>query len=113
MTKQPTPQGISALLRKAGFERSVSQSTRIRGWREYSAGFKVARHGDGTVEVEYRPSSFRARDTSDEQIKEMLDRYRKAIEEAGYQVTGETVVFRIFLVVTAATDSDAEEATNG
>lgn len=41
--KQPTPQGISALLRKAGFDKSVSSASRIRGMKESSQGFQVSR----------------------------------------------------------------------
>lgn len=38
-TRQPTPQGISGLLNRAGFERSVSSATAVKGWRNYSEGF--------------------------------------------------------------------------
>jgi len=111
MGKQPTPQGISALLRKAGFDRSVSSSTRIRGWREWTEGFKVSRYDAGRVQVEYRPSSFRARETSDEQIKAMLDRYSEPVEAAGFQVKDDGTGLRMWLMVSATTDPDAEEAT--
>jgi len=41
--KPPTSQGISALLKRAGFRRSESSATRIKGWRNYSEGYSVRR----------------------------------------------------------------------
>ena len=108
MAKHPTQRGISAVLRKAGFERSVSSPSRIRGWQEWTEGYKVTNSSDTTVEVEYRPSSFRARYTTDEQIKRMLDRYREAVAAAGYMVTDRAAAFSDRLVVSAA-----EENTDG
>ena len=43
--KTPTTRGVSALLRKAGFEKSVSSTTRIRGWHNYSSGFRLEDRG--------------------------------------------------------------------
>jgi hypothetical protein len=39
VAKQPTPQGISALLRKAGHKRSMSSKSRIKGMTERSESF--------------------------------------------------------------------------
>ena len=40
-SKTPTASGISRLLSAAGFERSESSTTRIRGWHNHSEGFSV------------------------------------------------------------------------
>ena len=101
MARQPTPQSISALLRKAGFERSVSKPTRIKGWREWSDGYKVTRRGNCHVQVEYQPSSFRARETPTEQIKAQLGKYREAIQAGGFDVEDGESVLRVFLIVSA------------
>lgn len=101
MTKQPTAQGISALLCRAGYERSVSTSTRIRGWREHSEGFKVTKYSDGEIQVEYWPSSLRARSSTPEQEKAVLDRYRKVLADAGYAVEDRSSMVRVWLLVTA------------
>jgi hypothetical protein len=109
MTTPPTPQAISALLRKAGFERSVSRATRIKGWRESSAGYYVTGYKD---EVNVRHMLGFSRD--EEARDRMLARYAEAIRAAGWQVTGPTPVGRE-LVVTAppsgeATGSKAKES---
>jgi uncharacterized glyoxalase superfamily metalloenzyme YdcJ len=88
-TKPPTPQGISALLRKAGFERAAIS---IRGG---NSGFKVekCRARAGAVKVR---AYFLIR-MSDQAYGAMLRRYRDAIEAAGYS----TEVGTYHLVVTA------------
>lgn len=105
MATQPTPQGISALLRKAGFDRSVSQPSRIRGFREYTEGFKVSKDYDGGVLVEWLPSSFRARGNNEERERDMLNRYHKAIEEAGFAVDYLSTALTAKLLVTAAEET--------
>jgi len=85
--KTPTASGISRLLAKAGFERSESSATRIRGWRNHTEGFSVNKwDDDGAVEVGYnrglRPPS------EAEQIRPgMLADYTETITAAGYAVT--------------------------
>jgi hypothetical protein len=101
MAKQPTPQGISALLKRAGFERSVTKSSRIRGFREWTEGFKATKRYPDGVTVEYYPNSFRMRDNNEERERAMLDRYRKAIAEAGYAVEDGSTGLATKLIVTA------------
>jgi len=108
MVKQPTQLGISRVLKKAGFERSVSSPSRIRGWREWTEGYKVTKFSDTKVEIEYLPSSFRVRNTSDEQIRQMLDRYRAVVVAAGYAVTNRAAAMGDRLVVSAP-DEKTEE----
>lgn len=101
MAKQPTPQGISALLRKAGFDKSVSSASRIRGMKESSPGYQVSRGGKpGTVMVEFQQSSFRI-NPGKETATKMLARYRKAIEDAGFTVDAGKSTFRDILIVSA------------
>lgn len=105
-SRQPTPQGVSALLRKAGFDKSVSSASRIRGMRESSQGYQVSRGGKpGTVMVEFRQSSFRI-NSGEELAAKMLARYRETIEGAGFTVAEGKSTFRDILIVSAA-----EEAT--
>lgn len=81
--KPPTPQGISALLRKAGFEKSVSSASRIKGWRNHSPGYIVRADSPGRVFVHHTTSDFRP---SRERCAEEQERYAQAIEAAGYAV---------------------------
>lgn len=50
-----TPQSVSALLRKAGFRRSESRATAVRGWYHSTRGFRCVRtwDDDGSVTVEH------------------------------------------------------------
>jgi hypothetical protein len=101
MAKQPTPQGISALLRRSGFERSETKKGRIRGFREWTEGFTATKHYPDGVVVEWQPSSLRAHSDNDERQREMLDRYRKVIEDAGYVVADGSTALTAKLLVTA------------
>jgi ribonuclease HIII len=85
--KRPTPQGISALLRKAGFERSVSHATRVRGFSSRTQGYVVGGRTDGSVAVYHEDgNSFMITDaTAARQVREQA-RYAEAIEAAGYAV---------------------------
>jgi hypothetical protein len=53
MAKIPTAQGVSAALRKDGFEKSETRTTRIKGWHEHTQGYRVRSWGEGEVRVEY------------------------------------------------------------
>jgi hypothetical protein len=92
MPKNPTPQGISALLRKAGFDRAEV----IRGGRrhgENTAGYHVhamagevrVNHWPATVLPTARTTKFAQEERR--QTLEMLDRYAEAIQAAGWTVT--------------------------
>lgn len=101
MAKQPTPQGISALLRKAGFEKSTTRPGRIRGFREWTEGYEVTKYHGGGVSVKWCPHSLRARGNNEDREQEMLDRYRKVIEDAGYAVADGSTALTGKLLVTA------------
>jgi hypothetical protein len=97
----PTVRKIGILLTKAGFERSKPAPSQIRGFGEWSEGFKLANYSPGQVEVEHRVSSLRARNTTTAQYQEHLSKYRKVIEDAGYVVREGSSLVRETLVVGA------------
>ncbi len=84
--KPPTPQGISALLKRAGYDRSVSRSFRSGG---STSGFRVGKdhRRDNAVEVTHHFWSMGAKS---EQYAVKLAEYAKVITDAGWTVeTGE------------------------
>lgn len=82
MARTPTPQGISALLKRAGFERSTSNATRIKGWRNYGEGYSVT--GD-RIDVRVRHRFEDRRDQVDpEKYRTALQQYAAPITAAGY-----------------------------
>lgn len=109
MAKPPTPQGISSLLKRAGFARSEKRSTRIKGWTESSQGYRVTRYREDGVAVHHEPGFARGA-AAQVREHEKLTAYAKAIEEAGWKVQRDQVGFSTSLIVTA---QPAEEATNG
>lgn len=89
--KAPTPQAISALLKRAGFEKSVNRPSRVKGWPEWCAGYKVvASIVPGCVLVEHRVNSMRlraaAREAEEAEEAEKRAAYAKAITDAGWTV---------------------------
>jgi hypothetical protein len=102
MTKPPTPQGISALLRKEGFTKSESSATAVKGWRNRSRGYRVSRaYGeDGAVHVEHETGLFRIGDADRERAMRELERYAEVLTAHGYAVRkGGLIIDR--LIVTA------------
>ena len=84
--KPPTPQGISALLKRAGFERSESSATRIKGWRKSSEGYSASKwDDDGSVEVTWHRGLLSPSE-ADEERPRMLVAYTETITAAGYSV---------------------------
>jgi len=77
-SKQPTPQGISALLRKAGHAKAV---VKLHGG---TAGFCVTTdYSTGNVKVEYHANTMGSASHSTELN---LSAYAKTIGAAGYDV---------------------------
>ena len=88
--KQPSPQGISALLRKAGFTRAISK---LRGG---VSGYSVSKLGAGpAVEVRYSSVTM---STSNMYRYACLAKYAEVIADAGYTV--ETALDLPRLIVT-------------
>ena len=106
-TKQPTASGISRLLAKAGYERSESSATRIKGWRNSSEGYVVGTQDPGCVRVEYKtgydrgPNAAKRRD-------EMLAEYAGFLTAAGYSVERDETWALPRLIVTAKAELDPE-----
>ena len=106
-SKEPTQRRISYLLAKAGFERSVSTASRIRGMRNHSDGYVVTSgYDEGTILVRHEVMSWRPVGRDLETIATMQDRYAAIIETAGFAVAREDES----LVVTALkTDANAPQ----
>jgi hypothetical protein len=75
-TRTPTPQSISALLKRAGFTRADSRSD-----SGFAAGKIYLGEDKGAVRVRHYFSSM---GTPDAQHRAQLERYAEAITEAGY-----------------------------
>jgi len=84
--KTPTASGISRLLAKAGYERSESSTTRIKGWRHRTAGFICEGRGPGVVRIHHTSGEFRPTDRDRAHSRETEDQYAEKIREAGYAV---------------------------
>ena len=85
--RSPTPQGISALLRRAGFERSV-MTRNSRHHKEHTAGYHVKAFM-GEVVVNWWPETDYSAEAHEAAIpvgREMRARYAKAIAAAGWPV---------------------------
>lgn len=104
MTNPPTPQGVSAALRKAGFTRSVSSSTAVKGWKNHSPGY-VVRQGikNGTVEVYHETGAFQRDDRDREKRDAKQAEYAQALEAAGYVMSADKS-WRGGLIVSARRD---------
>ena len=100
--KPPTASGISRLLAKAGFERSESSATRIKGWRNHSEGFTVSSHFGcpGEVQVEHTTGYDRGPNAAGRR-DETLGEYANAITAAGYDVKRDETWAFPRLIVTA------------
>lgn len=95
MTNAPTPQAISALLRKAGFVRAISL---LRGG---VSGYSVSKYGAGPdVEVRYSSVSM---GTSNEHRLMHLARYERVLSMHGYAVETDAQACR--LIVTTKTEA--------
>lgn len=76
--KPITVQRIHSVLRAAGYSRSESRTTRIRGWHHFSSGYWVDVHGDRFV-VHYMQE--RCRDET--KYKSQANLYAAALASAG------------------------------
>jgi hypothetical protein len=85
MAKAPTASGVSAALRKAGFERSETRTTRIKGWHHYTEGYRVRNWGEGEIRVEHTTGSGRGPDDS-ARCREFLGKYAEALRAKGWNV---------------------------
>lgn len=94
---------VSRALKGAGFERSVSSKPgTIRGWSEWTAGYRCTSSWDKTsVTVEWRFSSFtRASEHRDVFLAERLGAMADALTAKGYKVEIKQAAFGDRLAVT-------------
>ena len=88
-TKEPTPQGISALLRKAGFQRSSYGDKGVM-WNEATPGYSVWKtfHGDHPghpyVAVQHVTSSDPDWGERKKESRSRLEEYAVVLREAGF-----------------------------
>lgn len=101
-TKPPSPQGISALLRKAGFGRSTFSPGRM-GLRRYSPGYLVtAGYPESMVEVCHRGGD-------EAECERMLAAYAEAVRAAGWCAAwSKRRTTRPVLIVTAPKITEGE-----
>ena len=106
-SKTPTASGISRLLSAAGFERSESSTTRIRGWHNHSEGFSVTTDyvvgvGD-CISVSYNRGRLPPSEADRIRPGELAS-YAEAIASKGYSAE----VARDRLIVTALTAKEGD-----
>ena len=96
-----TPQGISALLARAGYARSQRKPSMIKGLREHTDGFLVVRSDrcEGAVEVDHVTSTIN-RHMPEERREKMLTAYTETLTAAGWTVEKHEDTFVDFLLVT-------------
>jgi hypothetical protein len=97
----PTPQGISALLKRAGFQRAALEA---RGRGGHCSGFRVTKNYSGGVRVRHAFLTGGRQDP-----KPHLARYAAVIESAGWGVDAseyELVVTAKPASILAAKDGD-------
>lgn len=85
----PTAQGVSAILRAAGYARSETSSGRTRGQRRDSEGYQVRKQsGDRGVCVEHEPGGFSLRigPNAAERRDKKLAEYAETLRARGWAV---------------------------
>lgn len=86
--KPPTAQGVSAVLRKAGHERSETHTTAVKGWHNHTEGYRVRNwgEGEGEVRVEHETSDFSPGVNAASRRDSKLAEYTEALEAKGWAV---------------------------
>jgi hypothetical protein len=79
-----TASQVSRVLNSAGMTRSEAKKSRIKGLREYSAGFKTEQYVPGTVQVQYWPSSLSHSNRYIE-TKKWAEKYATVLTAHGYK----------------------------
>lgn len=81
---------VSRLLTKAGFTKSESWSTSVRGWHNRSDGFRAYKaygENEGSVIVDHAFGSY---GNKPEASRVMLEKYCRVLREAGYTVENDS-----------------------
>lgn len=97
------PQAVSRVLAQAGFERSETESTAVRGWRRYTPGFAVkgarAAYEEGLTGDRDADAVFVTICTTDsystnpdkptrrQVVADLVPRYTEALRAAGFKVS--------------------------
>src|SRR5688572_17811563 len=82
-----TTQKVTAVLRKAGGTFAQEhKSGMIRGWSDWSEGYKVRKHSAGKVRVSYEVGWQRSGPTTVQHSAKKLDEARDALLGAGLRV---------------------------
>lgn len=84
-----THQKVGSVLRRAGFTRTRPLKAGIIGLYDYTEGYKIRAHPDGSVRVEHElPVTGIRRPNADQRRQQALAKYAEALTAAG--VTCET-----------------------
>jgi hypothetical protein len=79
VSKPITAAKVRAVLRKAGHRACQRHTTMVRGWYDYSPGFRVVERGDGRVIVAHQGERYDVAAV----IAAALTAYRDALAAAG------------------------------
>lgn len=85
MASIPTAQAVSAALKKAGFERSKSFTTAVKGWHEHTEGYQSRSWGEGEVRV-FHETGFGRGEAAARRRDAKLAEYAGALEAKGWTV---------------------------
>jgi hypothetical protein len=82
-----TPQKVSAVLRKAGFQKSESHASAVKGWRNRTIGYRVRKqYGDEDVRIEWEHGFFRLPDHLRPGFIARLEEMKRPLEGVGIVV---------------------------
>lgn len=102
MPTHPTPKGISALLRDAGFASVQPRILPAVRSTKSIEGFRVHRHSATTVTVGFQLGPERSgSDVVSARFEEMLSAYARVIEAAGWRVRRDVPNYTTSLIVSA------------
>jgi hypothetical protein len=92
MTAILTSRKLASILRKAGFEPSKKQTTSVRGWYRYTAGYTIENVTSGAwqFEVSYRNDSQGY--GTPKNVAEMIAKFGEILEAAGLTVLVDSTV---------------------
>lgn len=85
VTKTPTAQGVSAALRKAGFGKSETQTTAVKGWHNRTEGYRAQRKAEGEVWVEHETGFARGANAAERRDAKLAE-YAEALKAKGWAV---------------------------
>jgi hypothetical protein len=84
--KPLTPQKVTAVLKKAGFEKAESWPSRIRGLKNWSSGYRVQKSWSGAITVVHKSDDYVITEGRRARQAEQCEKYAVALEAAGLVV---------------------------